>query len=127
MPWRCCAEDPPLANWVMNQRARKKRWDRSEPSPRMTAARAAKLQALGFIRDLRVEVVWDSWLVWLVAYKPAHGDCNVPSGWAEELALARWVNHQLAYTKKLDRGDPNLHIIAAGAAKLDTLGFVWVP
>jgi hypothetical protein len=111
----------------MNQRARKKRWGRSEPSSGMTAGQAAKLQVLGFVGDLRVEAVWDSWLVWLVAYKAAHGDCNMPSGWAEELALARtWVNHQRAYTKKLDRGDPNPNITAAGAAKLDTLGFVWV-
>ena len=42
------AEDPPLGSWVNKQRARKKALDRGEPSEGMTAARAAKLEALGF-------------------------------------------------------------------------------
>ena len=42
------AEDPPLGNWVMQQRACKKKLDRGEPSAGMTAARAARLEALGF-------------------------------------------------------------------------------
>jgi hypothetical protein len=37
-----------LASWVNNQRARKKALDRGDPSPRMTSARAARLEALGF-------------------------------------------------------------------------------
>jgi hypothetical protein len=43
------SEDPPLATWVSNQRRRKKRLDRGELSEGMTsAARAAKLETLGF-------------------------------------------------------------------------------
>ena len=42
------AEDPPLANWVGHQRSFKKKLDRGEPSEGMTAARVAKLEALGF-------------------------------------------------------------------------------
>ena len=45
---RSWAEDPPLGSWVSHQRERKKALDRGDPSPRMTAARAAKLDALGF-------------------------------------------------------------------------------
>ena len=41
-------EDKPLGKWVQNQRARKKALDSGEPRPGMTAARAAKLDALGF-------------------------------------------------------------------------------
>jgi hypothetical protein len=42
------AEDPPLGRWVNKQRVGRKALDRGEPSKGMTAARAAKLEALGF-------------------------------------------------------------------------------
>jgi hypothetical protein len=42
------AEDPRLATWVKAQRQHKKKLDRGEPCEGMTAARAAKLEALGF-------------------------------------------------------------------------------
>jgi hypothetical protein len=37
----------------------------------------------------------------------------------------RWVNHQRASKKALDRGDPRPGTTAARVAKLDELGFVW--
>ena len=46
------AEDPPLGRWVDTQRQGKKALDRGEPSQGMTAARAAKLEALGFDWEL---------------------------------------------------------------------------
>jgi hypothetical protein len=45
------AKDPPLANWVNKQRANKKMLDRGDPSHGMTATRAARLTALGFVWD----------------------------------------------------------------------------
>ena len=42
------AEDPGLGNWVNTQRRGKKALDRGDPSRGMTAARAARLEALGF-------------------------------------------------------------------------------
>jgi hypothetical protein len=50
------AEDPQLGNWVHHQRTRKRALDRGEPSDGMTAARAAKLDALGFAWALHVSV-----------------------------------------------------------------------
>jgi hypothetical protein len=41
-------EDPQLGRWVDRQRTLKKALDRGKPSQGMTAARAAKLEALGF-------------------------------------------------------------------------------
>ena len=41
------AEDPYLGIWVNNQRAYKRKLDRGNPSPGMTAARAVRLEALG--------------------------------------------------------------------------------
>ena len=46
------AEDSPLGRWVDRQRKTKSKLDRSEPSKGMTAARAAKLGALGFAWEL---------------------------------------------------------------------------
>jgi hypothetical protein len=43
------AEDPRLGKWVNNQRAYKRKLDRGEYSDGMTAARAARLTALGFV------------------------------------------------------------------------------
>ena len=40
------AKDPPLGRWVHKQRHRKKKLDRGEPWPGMTAARVGKLEAL---------------------------------------------------------------------------------
>jgi hypothetical protein len=51
VPWGW-AEDPPLGVWVHNQRRQKKKLDRGEPSEKMTAARAAKVEALGFVWEL---------------------------------------------------------------------------
>ena len=46
------AEDPKLGSWVHCQRKLKKALDRGEPSKGMAAARAAKLDALGFVWEL---------------------------------------------------------------------------
>jgi hypothetical protein len=43
------AEDPRLGKWVINQRMNKRKADRGEPSEGMTVARAARLEALGFV------------------------------------------------------------------------------
>ena len=54
------AEDPRLGRWVHKQRTSKKALDRGEPSEAMTAARAAKLEALGFSWDTRWDAEWAS-------------------------------------------------------------------
>jgi hypothetical protein len=53
VPWGW-VEDPPLGVWVHNQRRQKKKLDRGEPSEKMTAARAAKVEVevLGFAWEL---------------------------------------------------------------------------
>ena len=68
---------------------------------------------------------WEAQLARLAAYKVAHGDCNVPARWAEDLALAKWVFSQRQYKKKLDRGEPSRGMTAERAARLTALGLVW--
>jgi hypothetical protein len=172
------AEDKRLGRWVGTQRRCKKNLDRGEPSEGMTAARVARLEALGFAWELsaaglgkqihkgnrdqaetrprappppcsgvlapgtaqpadglplpkwrrgcdRDDAGWEPQLAKLEAYKRRHGDYNVPQGWAEDKPLGRWVMHQRAYKKKLDRGEPSNGMTAARAAKLEALGFAW--
>ena len=132
-------EDPPLGRWVADQRRYKKQLDRGEPSQGMTAARAAKLEALGFAWELsaaelskqcsnatRDDAGWEAQLAKLTAYKRRHGDCIVPRGWAEDPPLGRWVGKQRTFKKALDRGQPCEGMTAARMAKLDALGFAWV-
>jgi hypothetical protein len=96
----------------------------------MTAARVAKLEALGFARQMSAAAIstkhsegkrddtgWEGWLAKLEAYKREHGDCSVP--------LGSWVNSQRLFKRKLDRGDPSLGMTAARVAKLEALGFAW--
>jgi hypothetical protein len=135
---RSWAEEPPLGNWINMQRVRKKQLDRGEPCRGMTAARAAKLEALGFAWELsaaeltkqhskgnRDDTGWEAQLAKLKIYKQRHGDCNVPQGWAEDPKLGRWVDNQRTRKKALDRGEPSRGMTAARVAKLDALGFAW--
>jgi hypothetical protein len=119
------AEDPPLGKWVSHQRQGKRALDRGEPSERMTAARAAKLEALGFAWELSAS--WEAQLGKLKAYKQKHGDCNVPKGWAEDPRLGTWVNNLRMLKWQLDGGEPGQGLTAERAAKLTALGFAWGP
>ena len=120
------AEDPRLSRWVSNQRKSKKALDRGEPSLRMTAARAARLEALGLTWET-LDATWKQKLARLAAYKKVDGDCNVPHRWAEDPSLGKWVHNQRQGKKALDRGKPSPGMTAARAARLDALGFEWNP
>ena len=90
------ADDKQLGKWVVHQRGRKRKLDRGEPSKGMTAARAAKLDALGFAWDPprqggkrgktrqtrttmllqeALDAAWEEKLVRLEAYKAAFAGC----------------------------------------------------
>jgi hypothetical protein len=42
----------------------------------------------------RLVVQWEVQLARLADYKVAHGNCNVPWGWADDPKLASWIDHQ---------------------------------
>jgi hypothetical protein len=78
-------------------------------------------------REKWTERQFEAQLAKLREYKAAHGDCNVPQGWAADPRLGGWVSTQRKRKKALDRGDPNPCIRPARVAKLDALGFAWEP
>ena len=67
---------------------------------------------------------WEAQLAKLKKYRRKHGDCNVPTGWAEDPRLGTWVKNQRRGKKKrnkrlrkLDRGDqPSCGMTAARVA-----------
>jgi hypothetical protein len=128
------AEDPRLGRWVRTQRSFKKQLDRGVTGLGMTVAWAARLEALGFAwapvpkaggAAVPNEGAWEAQLVRLVAYKQAHGDCNVPKYWAEDPPLGNWVSKQRGLKRVLDRGGPSEGMTVAWAAQLEALGFAW--
>jgi hypothetical protein len=70
-------------------------------------------------------VAWEAQLARLAAYKAAHGDCNVPKGWAEDLRLGGWVADQRQLKRKLDRGEPSKGMTVERAVQLEALDFAW--
>jgi hypothetical protein len=120
------AEDPRLGSWVGTQRKCKRKLDRGEPGEGMTAARAARLTALGLVWDPDM-AIWEMQLARLAAYKAAHGDCNVPKRWAEDLRLGSWIGMQRQRKRKLDRGEPGEGMTVERAARLTAVGLVWEP
>jgi hypothetical protein len=141
----CCVplrwpEDPKLGRWVKEQRMYKKKLDRGDLRPQITAARVAKLEALGFAWALSAAVVskrnsegrrddagWAAQLAKLKKYQRKHGDCSVPGRWAEDPVLGRWVDSQRKFKRKLDRGEPCEGMTAERAARLTAVGLVWDP
>ena len=110
----------------------KRKLNRGEPSKGMTAARAAKLEALGFTWDgpSASEAAWAAQLAKLKKYKRRHGDCNVPVRCTGDPRLGRWAKEQRSLKKLLDRGEPmggrgKGKMTAERAAKLEALGFAW--
>jgi hypothetical protein len=73
------------------------------------------------------EQQWLSMLSKLHVFWGAHGHSKVPRSWPEDPKLATWVATQRAAKKKLDRGDVKPGITPERVAKLDELGFEWVP
>ena len=102
----------------------------------MAAARAAKLDALGFAWEMsaaaiskgnRDDVGWEAQLAKLKQYKHKHGDFNVPRRRPEDKSLGNWADRQRRCKKATDRGEPSDKMTAARATKLDALGFAWAP
>ncbi|MCH7864568.1 MAG: helicase associated domain-containing protein, partial [Proteobacteria bacterium] len=81
-------ENPKLGVWVATQRKDHKRG-------RLSDDRIARLEEIGFVWDT-LEAAWEEMFTALLAYKDAHGDCNVPNRWPENLQLGTWVGAQRA-------------------------------
>jgi hypothetical protein len=97
------------------------RWGQEQRQARRRGAIAPEqirqLDELGFIWDTD-DLLWERVFRILVAYKSAHGDCNVPAYWPQNLRLAFWVGSQRK-RRKLGKLKPEQ------VKKLEQIGFAW--
>ena len=79
-------DNPELSIWCSTQRYVYK-------SKKLSPDRVTRLEQLGFVWN-SLAVAWEEMFAALVAYKQAHGDCNVPAQWKDNLKLGTWCSHQ---------------------------------
>jgi hypothetical protein len=115
----CSKENPQLGNWVNQQRTLKRNGN-------LHLERVRLLDEAGFVwggkgKKIGVGGVSEDWkerFDELLQYKNEHGNCAVPTVWAENPRLGKWVVLQRTVKKsgKLDSVRERL---------LDEAGFVW--
>ncbi len=88
--------------------------------PQIGLSELASAICVRLVEELSIS--WDERYGQLIAYKQAHGDCNVPEGWKVNPKLAIWCQTQRRIFKnrvyKLSSDRIN---------RLEQLGFVWDP
>jgi Helicase associated domain len=94
-----------------------------KPNP-LVQSRIAKLEEIGFNFTVHSDKWMEQYLM-LKAYKEKHGDCQVPTHYAENPKLGRWTHtqrHQRRLKLKLYKKSS---ISQERIALLDDLGFNW--
>lgn len=107
---QAAALEPLLARWSQTQRQQNLRGT-------LPPERKARLDAIGFEWSPYAER-WDQMLAAFRHFREVNGHCRVPTKWAENPQLARWVGVQRAQ-KSSGRLRP------AREKALDALGFSW--
>ena len=74
--------------------------------------------------DAMSQDAWTERLGELRDFKATHGHCNVPRGYADNPALARWVNKQRCHYKHMKRGK-SCPMTPKRARTLEKEGFLW--
>ena len=117
-----CAANTQLANWVDKQRQNYQLRNKSKKSW-MTEERIAKLNNIGF-EWVCNEDAWETRFTQLVAYKEAHGHCNVPKNYGPNKQLGTWVNKQRQNYQLRNKGKKS-SMTEERIAKLNEVGFKW--
>jgi hypothetical protein len=103
-------EDMSLGKWVDNQRGR-------HAKNELRLDRKVLLDEIGLVWRVDYSAQWNKQYEKLVEFKRKQGNCNVPRGYQEDVALGRWVRKQRQFhcknTIQLDR-----------KVLLDEIGFV---
>lgn len=116
--------NPSLGIWVNKQRMEKKALDEGLKSS-MTDDKEQALELVGFVWAKRKgQASWDEKFQELRVYCQRNGDCNVPTKYANNPALGRWVSTQRSQNKEFQRDD-STHMNVERHRKLTALGFKW--
>lgn len=117
-------ENPSLGIWVNKQRMEFKQLQDGKKSS-MTPERIRALEEVGFTWAKRKgQPVWDTKFAELCEYKRIHGDALVPTKYADNPALGRWVSTQRAAYRAM-QDEEKTSMTKERAAKLESIGFVW--
>ena len=119
---RLC-EVPGLGDWVTDQRRQYKGWKQGSSS-QLTADRRQKLNALGFVWQVRNRPEWDQRYNEMLEYKEKFGDCKVPQHYKANKALGKWVAKQREQFKLLKKAQHSF-LTPYRLEKLNDVGFVW--
>jgi Helicase associated domain len=115
--------DPSFAEWIHRQRTTYISLLKEEkPSP-LLQSRMEKLEEIGFNFTVHSDKWMDHWNM-LKQYKEKHGDCQVPTHYAENPKLGRWT-HTQRHQRRLQLKGKKSCITEERIALLDQLGFSW--
>jgi len=92
----------------------------------MTRQRLAALESIGFVWAKRKgQATWDAKFLQLKEYKARNGDCLIPTKYAANPALGRWVSTQREQYKLWAAGDKRTKMTQRKVDLLEKEGFVW--
>lgn len=115
--------DPSLAEWVHRQRVGLSKVNPETEENAIIRDRYLRLQEVGFNFHVQ-EDKWQEMYEELVMYKQKHGHCQVPTHYAPNLKLGRWVHTMRHQKRKLEKGRKTA-ITHDRIDKLTELGFPW--
>ena len=102
--------DEQLHKWAQEQR-------RARQARLITSDQISQLDQIGFIWNTD-DLLWERMLKTLIAYKSAHGNCNVPRYSQQDSQLAIWVASQRKRRRKGELKPTQIE-------RLDQIGFAW--
>mmetsp|Transcript_13663 Transcript_13663/g.20798 ORF Transcript_13663/g.20798 Transcript_13663/m.20798 type:complete len:357 (+) Transcript_13663:50-1120(+) len=115
-------ENPGLARWVKRQRCQYTLFQQNKKTS-ITPGRIKLLEDIGFVWDSHDET-WQERFEMLLTFKKAHGHCEVPSKYEENMQLGSWVKCQRRqYKLYLDGKQSN--ITSKRIEMLEKCGFKW--
>jgi len=117
--------NPSLGIWINKQCMEYKLLQDGEKSS-MTPERLSALTSIGFVWAKRKgQATWDAKYKQLQEYKSRHGDCLIPTKYAKDPALGRWVSTQREQFRLWKAGDERSKMTEEKVRMLEEVGFVW--
>ena len=113
-----------LARWVLHQRSLFRQMERGGKTT-LTIEKRERLNSIGFDWDSKAnsdKLRWDEQFSELQNFKKEWGHCNVPTSYAKNKSLARWVLHQRALFRRTERGESST-LTTERRKRLNSIGF----
>jgi hypothetical protein len=116
-------EDPSFAEWIHRQRTAHASMEKEKEPNGLIAERMKKLEEINFNFTVHSDKWMDHWNM-LKAYKERHGHVQVPTHFADNPKLGRWV-HTQRHQRRLQLKTKKSCMTQERVDLLDKLGFSW--